>query len=1087
MPEPMDHVAYLSQEIGPRPAGTEEEQQTALYITEQMQKDAGLSAVIEDFNGAPSAEAPKIVCCALTFVFALASLFVPVLGVAAIVVTLVAAALFAAEVFDRPMLSKAFARGVSQNVVAKYEPGYSAETGGTRRRKVILVARYDTGKVRTELARPLLPALPILQWTTFGAMVFLPILLIMRTVAFPNAEGALNVTLNVLAAIALVAVAVPLVVALLHKLAPYNEGANCNASGVAVLLEVARRVGRGRVSEADLAALGNAEIHGADAARGAGLVPEGAQLVYEASNVRPPEIAPQTPEARLAAAKAAIAALSGKPVSGAAAVDISQNLVQVKEPPVGAPTAEDIRILHDETREALSSLPAETVQAALANAEAAQRSAEILEETAGAAAAAAADASVAASSVSRGEPSHSSGGVPDWFKKAQEKAKKPRSADKPVQRSRYASALDAAVSESAGHFAEANRIVEEDVERAFDEGRDEIREVKAPQWSSAPVQVEEQTDSPKNGDAPSLASAAVPVSAPADAPASVASGAEDDPFATTAMPPIDMSSLNLDDVPPVDDLPLPSFLDPRKVQEEAQSALQNERRTENRVDVTAVPIGDGGRIDYPVSSSPSLKAEDIPAVSSVPMVDEKDGRRPIVLPDIGLSGKLAPITELPKQRAPLADVEASGKTAAKSLLSMLPAISLGASGAMEPVEDRDASTAERAKVSGLRSSLPSLSGSISSIEEEHHSSVSVAGSFAPAGATGTFAPVGDELLQNIDPDDIYVDDADDSAYEENYTETGAFAGPGYVEMPKSRMRRLFDRFRRKKDEEEPTPQEWLDVDESFDARTVGAERGGWESFREDATTQIEVQDEYVDETFDGHVEGDSFDGGDARIEHDEYDGYDGYDEQGRDGWNDARSRRSWHGGAFSPRRMERAELDSERVAEEAAAAAERHEQGVSEEIEHIYQFRNPDINTEVWFVALGSELSQNGGMRAFLAEHQQDLRGSIIIDLEALGTGDLCMVEREGQYRTVKTSSRMKRYVKKASQSTGIDVGGAQLSWMESAASYAIKHGYQAMHLVGMRDGKPAYYAQADDVFENVEEETLVRNADFVMELLKNI
>src|SRR5699024_9843466 len=101
---------------------------------------------------------------------------------------------------------------------------------------------YDTGKVRTELARPLLPALPILQWATFGAMVFLPILLIVRTVAFPNAEGTLNVALNVLAVIALIAVAVPLAVALLHKLAPYNEGANCNASGVAVLLEVARRV-----------------------------------------------------------------------------------------------------------------------------------------------------------------------------------------------------------------------------------------------------------------------------------------------------------------------------------------------------------------------------------------------------------------------------------------------------------------------------------------------------------------------------------------------------------------------------------------------------------------------------------------------------------------------------------------------------------------------------------------------------------------------------------------------------------------------------------------------------------------------------
>ena len=47
--------------------------------------------------------------------------------------------------------------------------------------------------------------------------------------------------------------------------------------------------------------------------------------------------------------------------------------------------------------------------------------------------------------------------VPDWFKKAQEKAKKPRNADKPVQRSRFASALDAADSESAGSFAEASK------------------------------------------------------------------------------------------------------------------------------------------------------------------------------------------------------------------------------------------------------------------------------------------------------------------------------------------------------------------------------------------------------------------------------------------------------------------------------------------------------------------------------------------------------------------------------------------------------------------------------------------------------
>lgn len=1069
MPEILDHVAYLSQEIGPRPAGTEEEQQAALYITEQMQKEAGLSAVIEDFSGAPGSEAPRVICCALTFVFTLLSLFLPVMGVASIVVAVIAAALFAAEVFDHPVLSKAFARGVSQNVVAKYEPGYSAE-GGTRRRKVIVVARYDSGKVRSELSSPILALLPGLQWATFGALVFLPLLLIVRNVVFLNAEGAVAIVLNVLAGIALVFVALPLIVALLHKIAAYNEGANCNAAGTAVLLEVARRVGRGRVSEAELAAREGVAIHGEDAARAAGLVPEGAQLVYEAANVRPPEPTPQSPEARLAAAKAAIAALSGKPVSGVVASDISQNLVQVKEPPIPAPTEDALRDLHGETREGLTSIPPDTMQAALANAEAvaAQQVAD--------GAAEAADALTAAASgiVAAPESAAPSGGVPDWFKKAQEKAKKPRNADKPVQRSRYASALDAAVHESANHFAEANRIVEEDLEKTLDASRDEIVEVKAPEQASAP----EVTSGFE----------AVP-----------GSDSASDPFATTAMPPLDVAGLSLGDVPPVGDVPLPSFLDPRKVQQEAQSAVQDDNRTGNRIDVTGVPVGSSGRIEVPVERSGAPE----PA-------PEAARRRPIVLPDIGLSGKLTPITELPKQRAPLADVESSGKTAAKSLLTMLPAIDLNASdSASVSGEAPDAAGVSAApapaKRPSLRASLPSLSGALARPEapEGHASNVSAAGSFAPAGATGAFAPIGDELLQNIDPNDIYVDDADDSDYDENFTETGAFAGPGYVEMPRSRVNRFFDRFRRKKEEPEPTPQEWLDVDESFDARSVGAERGGWESFREEdqadlaATTQMDfIPTEFPESEY--------------RESFDTYDSYEdeGFDDQGEVppapafeqvpavlnpdqtgdfGDFDLDSKRPWHGGAFSPRRMERAELDSAELAEESAAYDERLDPGVSDELQHIYQFRNPDINTEVWFVALGSELAQNGGMRAFLAEHQQDLRGSIIIDLDALGAGELCMVESEGEYRSVKTSSRMKRYVKKASQATGIDVGGARLGWMNSASSYAIKHGYQAMHLVGMQNGKPAYFAQGDDVLENIDEETLAANTDFVMELLKNI
>ena len=92
----------------------------------------------------------------------------------------------------------------------------------------------------------------------------------------------------------------------------------------------------------------------------------------------------------------------------------------------------------------------------------------------------------------------------------------------------------------------------------------------------------------------------------------------------------------------------------------------------------------------------------------------------------------------------------------------------------------------------LRTKLPSLSGSIERIGDQENavSNVSSVGSFVAAGSTGSIEPVGHELLQDLDPENAYIEDADDFDIEDNYTETGAFAGPDYVEMPKFSHLRL---------------------------------------------------------------------------------------------------------------------------------------------------------------------------------------------------------------------------------------------------------------------------------------------------------
>ena len=147
MSTPMDHIAYLSQEIGPRPAGTEEEQQAALYITERLQKDAHLSAQIEDFTCNSNALMTPIICYGVAIVAVLLGIILPVIAIPATVLALAAAGTAICEALDHPLLSQAFTKGVSQNIVAKYEPTQSSDAAGSRRRKVIVVANYDSGKV----------------------------------------------------------------------------------------------------------------------------------------------------------------------------------------------------------------------------------------------------------------------------------------------------------------------------------------------------------------------------------------------------------------------------------------------------------------------------------------------------------------------------------------------------------------------------------------------------------------------------------------------------------------------------------------------------------------------------------------------------------------------------------------------------------------------------------------------------------------------------------------------------------------------------------------------------------------------------
>ena len=169
---------------------------------------------------------------------------------------------------------------------------------------------------------PFAAALPILQKASAIALVVSAFVLLLRSTLFAADTGAMSSILTFLLVICAVCLR-PLVRSVLHIVAPFNQSANNNASGVSVLLDVARKVGNGLVSQEEALERSVEEgnrVHGEEAARAAGVVPEGASLEYAAE---------MSPQESLAAAKAAIAALTGKPVADKVPVtDISSRLVK---------------------------------------------------------------------------------------------------------------------------------------------------------------------------------------------------------------------------------------------------------------------------------------------------------------------------------------------------------------------------------------------------------------------------------------------------------------------------------------------------------------------------------------------------------------------------------------------------------------------------------------------------------------------------------------------------------------------------------------------------------------------------------------
>lgn len=1001
MAQLLEYTRYLAKEIGARPAGTEEEQQAALYITEQFQKDAEFPTNIEEFTSSSNLEGGRAILALVTIVVSILAMFLNVLAIPAFILATAAAVIYILELLDRPVISRLLSRGASQNVVAKYQPNPESEGSAKgRSRKIILVAHYDTGRVTPPLVQRLeSTGLPV-NLICMGAMAAAAFLLLLRI--FMGASGGAGVVLlNVLTIVAIVLCLLPVVKAILMRSAQYNEGANNNATGAAALLEVARRIARGSVSEADLAV--NADgvvIHGEAAAYEAGLVPEGAQMRYEAAQLQPPaDLGEYDDEERLLAAKAAIAALTGKPVERRTYGSVATELVNSRahgDVPAGEGA---------DYEGAEAGAEAAGGASGAARAAAASGAAGGFTASAGAAATAAASAAGASAGATAGAtadagPDEAEGfkNAPSWFVSAQKNAKRPAGESSEIQRSKYTEAMENAERERAEREQELINAEEERRENELRAREEEARAAIAARSRRATVADAPVEDAPAEdatADASDTAAASVSEGTPADA-----SGQSSDPAADQA---------------------LPEAIEPLKVESPADAEAADASQRAQNMDLPVIDSASIPRSRKRIAGLPSISKADEQADSGSATMKESRRKMRDDLPSLNADSQAANEAGDASAAggAPASSrVPASRRRVSASIPS--PAVSTEPAPAQHAAEEPEPVDYEM-KLSGV--------------------DVLFGGGSAAPRVTEVIEP-----LETLAPQRVSSSSGNASAHQ---------AASSSVEMPESRGGGFLNRLRKKGGASlEETPQEWLDVDEDFDARTVGRERGGWESFRDDA------YDDYDDESVDDFVT----------------------DE------NEGRHGRHWQGGAFSRVQLGHVDMrsgedhDPELSGELPEIPVD---ETLNEELEQIYHFRNPQFNSEIWFVAIGSDTEGHDGMKAFIDEHRNELRGSMIIEIESLGGGELSVASEEGRVNKVQASSRVKRYIRNAVATTGITPEQVKLSGTDSIASTAQKAGLQAMHLFGAESGAIASKGSADDVFENIDESLLDDHVNFVFELLK--
>jgi hypothetical protein len=840
MAQLVEYVDELVQEVGPRPAGTQQEHQAAELIAARLD-EFGMKVDIEEFSCVRNIGWVRVLYYALCVGGAALSIFMASLRIVGLIVIVVGVAFMLLDYLGKNPLFSLFRNSLSQNVIARYLP--PGVEPSKRSRKVVILAHYDSARMMVQAAPSLAPHYAQLRRVIRVVMGVLAGLVLLAFVPFPAVvQTALQILTGVLAGLVFLA----LLIEVINCFTPYNLGANCNGSSVGVLYGLAQMLS----SNADGASLRNAAARGRqgrsarEGSTRSSRVPQDSGDSADERDARVTQgargghVVRNRRERHGEKGEQSLASTARAAQELAAAAEHATPVEQGKQTQGAFPQAMTTeRSVQSVADNLVTANPFVSQRPALAEIEEAERQRKEEEE--------------ARRLREAQEAAQASDGMPAWFTKAKQNA------EKNVERKRHDPDEGKIVRSRFADMPVSGRLLKDEPLTAAG---------AAAAAAVAPGASASATTAAPTAPAPATEAAAGTPGAPAAAPAptsasvSVPAGAATTPTVSSAAP-----------APAT----IPAAPAPTAMPHMEPEAIIKSMPAGQRASAPAA-VAQVAQVTQ-VTAKPDFTGLDRQAFSVLSR-DVGSGDAVIVPSEVGAIGKTATasvgggtpaVNPISDSSAPAGVGGISITPSAPAGVGSIPSTPLTAAPTTSITDDASlsrearlfgngngASTLQESLLTGPRSrlrNLPGLSqentgnipGQQATLDTElvakedlfstQGSVVSATGAFVPLGTTGVMKPIGEDLLNYHDSGEIYILDADDTSIAEHYSETGEYSEPELLNIPDSRVKSFFssvgNRFSGKKKEKlDSSPSSWLGVDQGFNARREGNQIGSWENF-----------------------------------------------------------------------------------------------------------------------------------------------------------------------------------------------------------------------------------------------------------------